>query len=323
MRAIRITAGAILLIGLTTAALVGVWYLRQAGGGGLQVTVEFADTKALAADDDIIYGDQIVGRVESVDAGVVTARVAADHASLLRENSRFWIMSRMGASVLIFDTPRDGGAQAQPGRTYSGLPEAPAPDPAFAPPATPRKLNARPSWLCELRANLSLSAGGDLAEVQRRKVTAVIAGVRENGELLVVAPSWAVEYSGTLVGETYRVELNGGASHEAEILATRLPFVVMLVRHTGYKGNAAPFWPDELADNQGLLLVDFEGSAYTVSHKSGEVALRARIEQGFVAFIEGTNVAGFALPNIGADGARWLPLHGVGNAMEDARAKLE
>jgi hypothetical protein len=174
-----------------------------------------------------------------------------------------------------------------------------------------------------VRANIELSAGGDLTEVQKRKATGVIAGVRATGDVLVLAPSWAVEYSGTLVGETYRVELLGGATHAAELLVTRLPFAVLLVREPGYKGNAAPFWPDALADKQGLLLCDFEGNAFAVSHTAGEIELRARVDQGFVAFIEGTNVAGFALPRVGEEGAQWIPLNGAGTAIEEARAKLD
>lgn len=322
MRAFRIAVGAILLVAVTTAALAGVWILRQAGGGGLAVRIEFADTQALSADDDVLYGDGIVGRIESVNDGVVVANIAAEHASLVRVNSRFWIQSHVGSSVLIFDTPKAGGGAAEPGQKYVGLEKPPKPDPALAPPATPRKLSARPSWLCELRANIELSVGGDLTEVQKRQTAAVIAGVRENGDVIVLAPSWAVEYSGTLAGETYRVELIGGTTHAAEILAARLPFVVLLVRETAYRGNAAPFWPDPLADSQGLMLTDFEGNAFTAIHTAGEVELRARIEQGFVAFIEGTNIAGFALPNVGGEGARWIPLNGAGNAIEEARAKL-
>jgi hypothetical protein len=324
MRALRIAIGAILLVAVTSAALAGVWMLRQAGGGGVPVRVEFADTQGLRADDDILYGDGIVGRIESVDDGVVVARVAAEHASLLRVNSRFWIQSHIGSSVLIFDTPKEGGAQAEPGQTFAGLDKPPKPDPALAPPAVPRKLNARPSWLCELRANIELSAGSDLSEVQRRKTAAVIAGVRENGDLIVLAPSWAVEYSGTMTGETYRIELIGGATYTSEILATRLPWVVLLARETEYRGNPAPFWPETLADGQGLVLCDFEGNAFTAIHTAGEVDLRAKIDHAFVAFIEGTNVAGFTLPAVGKnEGVTWLPLNGAGTAVEEARAKLD
>jgi hypothetical protein len=323
MRGLRIAIGAVLLVAVTSAALAGVWYLRQQGGGGLPVTVEFADVEGLSADDDILYGDRIVGRVEDVQGGMVHARVAADHASLVRENCRFWISSHVGSSVLMFDSPKDAGAEVEPGHRFAGLDKPPKPDPAFEPPATPRKLSARPSWLCEVRANIELSAGGDLTEVQRRKVTAVIAGVRENGDIIVLAPSWAVQYSGQLLGETYRVELLGGETLAAELLTTRLPFAVLRCRETAYKGPAAPFWPDELADNQGLLLCDLEGNAYAAMHTGGQVALRAGLAHGFVAFIEGTNVAGFCLPAIGRnEGVEWVPLHGAGSAIEEARSKL-
>ncbi|MCB9933390.1 MAG: MCE family protein [Planctomycetes bacterium] len=328
MRVVRISIGAVLLVVVASAALAGVWMLRQAGGGGLAVRVEFNDAKNLAPDDDVIYGDGIVGRVESVaqlnGRQVVTARIAAENASLVREGSRFWIQSNLGSSILLFDTPKKGGAAIKPGHTFNGLPEAPEPDPELAPPAAPRKLTARPSWLCELRASLELKAGGDLTETQQRKVTGVVAGERENGDLLVLAPSWAVEYSGELAAESYRVELIGGATHVAEILAVRLPFVVLRVPASEYKGNAAPFWPDALADGQGLLLTDFEGNAFTAVHTAGEVQLRARTGLGLVALVDGTNVAGFTLPAVGQpEGVRWVPLNGAGTAIEEAAAKLK
>ena len=324
MRGVRIAIGTILLAVVATAVLAGVWVLRQAGGGGLQVQVKFADSKSLAADDDVIYGDGIVGRVESVEDGVVTARISADHAKLLRANSRFWIQSHVGSSILLFDTPKQGGAMVRPGHSFIGLPVRPDPDPESMPPATQRKLNARPSWLVEVRANLELKAGGDLTEPQYRKVTGVIAGIRDKGDLIVIAPSWAVEYSGELAAETYRIELIGGATHTAEILAVRLPFVVFLVPATDYTGNPAPFWPEALADGQGLLLTDVEGNAYTAVHAGGEVQLRAGTDTGLVALVDGTNVAGFTLPAAGQTiGVRWVALNGVGDAIKEAQAKLK
>ncbi|MCB9895294.1 MAG: hypothetical protein H6839_12655 [Planctomycetes bacterium] len=324
MRGVRIAIGAVLLVVVATVVLAGVWVLRQAGGGGLQVRVEFSDTKALSADDDVIYGDGIVGRVESIDNGVVTARIAADHAKLVRENSRFWIQSHVGSSILLFDTPKQGGATVKPGHNFRGLAERPEPDPESLPPATRRKLSARPSWLVEVRANLELKAGGDLTEPQYRKVTGVIAGVRDKGGLVVIAPSWAVEYSGELAAETYRVELVGGATLVAEIISVRLPFVVLLVPESDYTGNPAPFWPEGLADGQGLLLTDVQGNAYTALHTGGEVELRASTEIGLVALVEGTNVAGFTLPAVGQTrGVRWVALNGAGDAIAEAKEKLK
>lgn len=328
MRVARVALGAVLLVVVASAALAGVWMLRQAGGGGMAIRVEFSDGKNLAPDDDVIYGDGIVGRVEDVASFngkyLVTARIAADKAALVRRNSRFWIHSRLGSAALLFDTPKAGGAAVETGHTFTGLAEAPEPDPELAPPAAPRKLTARPSWLVELRASLELKAGGDLTETQQRKVTGVVAGVREDSGLLVLAPSWAVEYSGELAAESYRVELIGGATHVAEILVVRLPFVVLHVPATEYKGNAAPFWPDALADQQGLLLTDFEGNAFTAVHTAGEVQLRARTGLGLVALVDGTNVAGFTLPAVGeTEGVRWVPLNGAGTAIEEAAAKLK
>ena len=242
-----------------------------------------------------------------------------DLAGLSRTNP----MLALAMAILMFDSPIDSGPVVKPGHRFEGWTERPPPDPKALPPSVPRNLSARPVWLCEVRAVLELSAGADLTETQRRKTAGVVAGVRENGELLVLAPSWVVEYSGELVGERYRVELIGGATYVAEILHERLPFVVLLLRETEYQGSAAPFWPEALADEQGLLLTDFEGTAYAVKHTVGEVALRAKVEQGYVALIEGLNVAGFALPAVGANrGVVWVPLNGAGDAMEEARAKV-
>lgn len=327
MRVARVALGAVLLVVVASAALAGVWMLRQAGGGGMAIRVEFQDARGLAPDDHVIYGDSVVGRVEDVATfngkSVVVARIAADQSVLVRQNSRFWIHSKLGSAILLFDTPKAGGAAVESGHTFTGLAEPPDPDPALAPAAVPRKLSARPGWLVEFRATLELKAGADLTETQQRKVTGVIAGVRADGELLVLAPSWPVEYSGELVGESYRVELIGGATHVADILATRLPFVVLRVPATQYTGSAAPFWPDALADGQGLLLTDFEGNAFTAVHSDEEVRLRARTGLGLVALVDGTNVAGFTLPAVGLpEGVYWVPLNGAGTAIEEAAAKL-
>jgi hypothetical protein len=320
MRTARIIFGALILIVVLSATLAGVWVLRASGGGGLDVNVAFADTLNLSADDRVIYGDSIVGRVERVHEGVVTARIASEHAGLVREGSRFWIQSQPGIAILMFDSPVDSGPMVEPGHRFQGWSERPPPDPKAAPPAVARKLNARPVWLCEVRAVLELAAGADLTETQRRKAAGVIAGVRPDGELLVLVPSWVVEYSGELAGERYRVELIGGATYVAELLHTRLPFAVLRVPHTEYEGPAAPFWPEALADGQGLLLTDFEGTAYTAMHAEGALELRAKIDQGYVALIEGTNVAGFVVPPVGANrGASWIPLNGAGDAIAEAK----
>lgn len=327
MRTARIVIGAVVLVAVATATLGGVWILRESGGGGLDINVAFDDSENLEVDDDVIYGDKIVGRVERVidkdGRRLVTARVASEYAGLVHEGSRFWIESQPAMAILMFDSPIDSGPVVEPGHHFEGWAERPPPDPKAAPPSVPRRLSARPVWLCEVRAVLELDAGADLTETQRRKTAGVVAGVRENGDLLVLAPSWVIEYRGELAGERYRVELIGGATYVAEILHERLPFVVLLLHETEYKGSAAPFWPEALADEQGLLLTDFEGTAYTAKHRDDDVELRAKVEQGYVALIEGTNVAGFALPAVGANrGVSWVPLNGVGDAMEEAREKL-
>lgn len=76
MRTARILFGTLVLLVAVSATLAGVWVLRAAGGGGLDVNVAFNDTLNLSADDRVIYGDSVVGRVERVRDGVVTARIA-------------------------------------------------------------------------------------------------------------------------------------------------------------------------------------------------------------------------------------------------------
>ena len=322
MRTFRIVLGACLLLAVSVVTLGGVWMLRQAGGGGLHVRVTFSDTKNLSADDDVIYGDGIVGRIESIDGDTVTVRIASEYSGLVHEGSRFWIQSSPGMGVLMFDTPLESGSAVKPGHEFKGLPERPEPDPKLAPPPVARKLTDRPPWLCELRATLELS--DEWTVTQRRKTAAVITSVREGGDLVILAPSWAVEYSGKLADERYRIELVGGETWSAEILATRLPWVVLIARGTGYTGPAAPFWPDELGEGQGLVLTDFEGSAYTVMHADGDVELQAATEGGMLALIEGFNVAGFTLPAVASEtGVRWQPLNGAGDAINEAKAKLK
>ena len=320
MRGVRIAVGLVLLVGVSSALLAGVWVLREAGGGGLPFTVSFEDARNLKADDSIIYGDAIVGRVENVDGNVVHARVAAEHANLVQRGSRFWIHSRPAMAILMFDTPTNAGGVIEPGHRFTGLTQRPDPDPQLAPPATPRKLAARPVWLCEVRVTLELAAGADLSETQRRKAAGVVVERLADGTLLVLAPSWVVEYSGDLLSEAHRVELIGGATFAAELVETRVPFAVLAVRDTGYVGALAPLWPDALADAQGLVLTDLEGMAFTVEHRQAAVELRAQIAQGYVALIDGANVAGFAVPVVGrSQGATWIPLNGAGTAIQNAK----
>jgi hypothetical protein len=250
----------------------------------------------------------------------VTVRIANEHADLVHQGSRFWIQSAPGMAVLMFDTPLQSGGGVEPGHQFKGLPERPEPDPELAPPPTTRRLADRPPWLCELRATLELNE--EWTDTQRRKTAAVIAGVRENGDLIVLAPSWPVEYSGKLFSERYRIELIGGETWSAEILTTHLPWVVLIARGTNYEGPVAPFWPDELGEGQGLVLTDLGGNAYTAEHANGTVVLPVKTEGGLLALIEGFNVAGFTLPAVASDhGVRWQPLNGAGDAINEAKAK--
>lgn len=326
MREIRVVVGAVLLIAVAAGVVAGVWVLRQAGGGGLPVTVTFADDQGLSIDDDVIYGDQIVGRVDDIteDNGEVRidARIAADHANLLREGSRFWIEETLSGAVLIFDTPLAAGRKATPGARFDGLEVRPEPDPDVAPLQAPRNLDDPPDWLCEVRVTLDLDDGTEFGVTQRRKVTGAVVETFDNGELLVLAPSWVAQYSGDLLDETFRIELSGGTNLVAEPLNIRLPFIVLLAREADYAGGAAPLWPEPVADDQALILTDFEGRALTGVHEEGGVEVVAEVGQGLLAMIDGTKVAGFAIPPVGKSfGVTWVPLNGAGIALDEAREK--
>lgn len=189
---------------------------------------------------------------------------------------------------------------------------------------TRRKLRAPPSWLCEVRVTLDLDDGTEFGMTQRRKGVGAVVEQFANGDLLVLAPSWVAQYSGDLLSETFRVELTGGVNMVAEPAAIRLPFIVLLVRKSDYAGETAALWPEALANEQALVLTDFEGLALTGIHREGSVEVKARIGQGLVALIDGTKVAGFVIPPVGRNfGATWVPLNGAGIVLDEARAKRE
>ncbi len=100
--------------------------------------------------------------------------------------------------------------------------------------------------------------------------------------------------------------------------------MVLRLRDSSFSGNPASLWPEALADGQGLVLTDFEGTTYVAEHAENAVDLNARVAQGLVAMVDGTKVAGFAIPAVGRDrGVRWVSLDGAGDVILDARSKLE
>ncbi len=327
MRLVRIIIGIVVMLLITGGVAAGVWVLYEHGGSGLTVEVQFSDGKGIAPRDSVVYGDQIVGRVDNVadDGGtvVVTARIATEHASLVREGSRFWIDSRLGSAVLNFDRTATAGAPAQPNSRFIGLASRPEPDPALKPPPLARPLSVRPVWLCEVRATITTRVG-DQAQQRERKTAGAIVHVSEKGDVLVLCPAWAFEPAGPEIASSYRVEMIGEGTRIARLLHIQGQHALLHVGATAYRERAAKLWPSELADGQPLVLADFDGTAYTADLREGALGFKGVLPQGHVALVEGVHLAGFALPNVGKlSGARWVSLHGAGDAIDAALAKAD
>lgn len=323
MRLVHIAVGLLLVAAMAASVVVGLVLLRSSDGNGLPFVVRFDDAGGLQPDHDVVYGDKVVGRVETVAGGVVTARVAADFAHYLRRDSRFWVQSNLGAKFLCFDSPPESGPAAQPGAEFIGLPGRPAPTPSQLPPPVPRKLASRPAWLCDVRAVVTLADGNETVRDQARKgAGAIVASVGDY--LLVLAPAWLLERSGEAVSERVRVELAGGENLLARPLEVSGGLCVLAVQGSAWRGTPATLWPDALADGQGLVLADHEGMSWAARHSGGQLEFRAALDAGQVAFVDGLNLAGFALPKVGErTGARWVPLNGALTLIETARAKLK
>jgi hypothetical protein len=327
MRVVRIIVGIVVMLLITGGAAAGVWVLYEHGGSGLPIEVSFADGKGIAPRDYVVYGDQIVGRVDTVTdedgTVVVTARVATEHASLVREGSRFWIDSRLGSAVLNFDRTASAGAQANPGTRFTGLASRPEPDPALKPPPLARPLSVRPVWLCEVRATITTRIG-EQAQQRERKSAGAIVHVSAKGDVLVLCPAWVFEPAGPEISSSYRVEMIGEGTRIARLAHVQGHHALLHVTATAYRESAARLWPNELADGQPLVLADFDGTAYTADLRAGGLDFKGTLLQGNVALVEGVHLAGFALPNVGkASGARWVSLHGAGDAIDTALAKAE
>ncbi len=326
MRTLRILVGVVVLLLIAGGVGAGVWVLYEHAGGGLPIEVSFADGKGIAPRDSVVYGDRIVGRVENVtrvgDEVIVHARIAAENATLVRENSRFWIDSRLGSAILNFDRMASAGAAAQPGSRFAGLAERPEPDPDLKPPPLPRPLNIRPVWLCEVRATLSTRTG-ELLQSRERKGAAAVVHAGDSGDVLVLCPAWLVEPAAEEVTGTIRVEMIGEGTRVAEVLYRQGESAVLLVRGTAYRETAAQLWPSELPEGQPVVLADFDGKAYTGEVRASALEFKGVLPHGTVALVEGVHLAGFALPNVGrASGARWVSLHGAGDAVAAALERL-
>jgi hypothetical protein len=327
MRTVRIILGSLVLVALAASVVLGVWVLREHTGGGLPVEVAFDDISSLAPRAHVFYGDQQVGRVEHIKRAntgyVVRVRIAAEHASLVRERSRFWIEDHWQITLLRFDRTSDAGPQAQPGATFSGLAQPPDPDPALMPPPAARPLRVRPVWTCVVRATVASRVGRDEVLERSRRAAGAVVEVRTDGDLLILTPAWVVEPQGELIARAVRVEIIGEGVRLAEVLAVHERHAVLYVPATEYRQPPAQLWPHELGPDQVLVLASAEGSGRTAVYTGGQLQFRAVLGQGHVALIEGTRLAGFAVPPVGADtGAEWVSLHGAGTLIDHAAALL-
>lgn len=325
MRIVRIVLGVFVLLLLAGGVAAGVWALYEHGGGGLPVSVAFDDGKGISSGDEVVFGDRLVGRVSSVDADgegvLVHAVIAAEHAELLRDGCRFWIDSRLGSTILNFD--RSIGVPASPGQQFRGLGGRPEPDPELTPAPLARPLKVRPVWLCEVRATLTTRVGTEESIDRTRKGAGAIVHVNAQGDLLVLCPAWLIEPAGPVIAQSIRVEMIGEGTRVADLVEQRGEHAVLLIRATAYRESAATLWPHELADGQGLVLTDFDGASYPAEVRQGGVEFKGVLEQGNVALVDGTKLAGFALPNVGRNsGMRWVSLHGAGTTIDNALAKL-
>lgn len=323
MKLLHITIGTLLVAAMAASVVVGLYALRASEGNGLQVLVTFEDTQGLQPDCDVVYGDKVVGRVEAVMGNDVTARVAAENATFVRGNSRFWVQKNLGESFLCFDTPPEAGTPAESGSRFVGLAQRPDPPPSALPPPTPRKLASKPAWLCDVRVVITLQDGADTVRDQARKGAGAVVGT-EGDHLLVLVPAWLFERSGESVGERARVELAGGENVIATPIEFAGPLCVLAVQGSAWRGTLAPLWPDAMADGQGLVLADYAGVSWSAKHSGGQLEFRAPLDGGHAAFVDGLNLAGFALPKVGErTGARWVPLNGALTLIQAARAKLK
>jgi hypothetical protein len=327
MRAPRIILGTLVLAGLAAGVAAGVWVLREHAGGGLPVEVAFDDIGELGPRAQVFYGDRHVGRVEHVrrmdGSLVVRARISAEHAPLVRERSRFWIEHVRDAAVLRFDRTADAGPQAMPGATFRGLVQPPDPDPALMPPPASRPLRVRPVWACVVRASVASRMGRDEVIERSRRAAGAIVDVNAAGDVLILAPAWVLEAQGDVVEREIRVEILGEGVRLAGLVAAHGELAVLHVASTAYRQPAAELWPHLLEPGQVLVMASAEGSGRTAVYTGEQLEFRTELRQGQLALIEGTRLAGFGVPRVGADiGAEWVSLRGAGDLVDHALALL-
>lgn len=284
------------------AAGLGVYLLYQAEGGGMGFFVTFKDAKNLEPGSNLIYQDQPVGRVVSVEkAGglfVIQARLSSAHAELLHERSRFWVQDPLGKSLLCFDNPKDCGPVVGEGARFTGLEFRPAPE--FMPPPKPRLLEARPAWLCEVRVTATITVGENVKDERRKSAAAV---VKRNGAIWVLAPAWVWSFKGEVTARQAFVEFPGGETKTAEVEKEFEGCILVRVEGAAWQGKPAALWAEALAHGQGVAAMNAKGEFFAATLKGQIVEGMGLMEGGYIVCVDGTKVAGFALPPAGSDAA--------------------
>ncbi|MCC6465444.1 MAG: hypothetical protein IT463_08920, partial [Planctomycetes bacterium] len=265
---------------------------------------------------------KVVGRVDDVAGNLATARLEPVHAPLLRQGSRFWVQEAAGDDLLCFDSPPDAGAPALPKASFIAQAARPELAPSEMPLPSPRRLETRPMWLCEVRAVTTLREGQeDVREVSRKSAGAVLQR-RTAGELLVLAPAWLLAHDGELVAQRARLELAGGALHSLVLLERDADLAVLLARGTSYDGPVVLPLSESLPPNHDLLLAGFDNTGWPAGW-DGELRFQGVISEGFAA-LAGERLAGFVLPPVGRTmGGQWVSSVNAGPLLAQAGKKLE
>lgn len=307
VKIIRPLIGACVLLAMFGAAGFGVYLLYQAEGGGVGFYVTFRDAKNLEPGSNLIYQDRSVGRVVSVDKTgelyVINARLSSEHEELLHAKSRFWVQDPLGKSLLCFDNPREPGPVTGEGARFMGLESRPAPD--YMPPLPPRKLEARPVWLCEVRVTATISLGENVKDERRKSAAAV---VKRDADVWVLAPAWVWTYSGEVKARQAFVEFPGGETRTAEVAKEVGAFILLRVEGSAWEGKPATPWIEELAPSQGLAAMNAKGEYFAATLKGATLEGMGLMEGAYVACVDGTKLAGFALPPAGDVGASFVAM---------------
>ncbi|MCF6227809.1 MAG: hypothetical protein L3J82_03955 [Planctomycetes bacterium] len=318
MRSKRIAIGLLIVAAFTILAGAGVLVLRESLSGGVRFSVVFQDTHSLEIDDDVIYGDRVVGRITDIQGNTVHAVVESERSELVHSGSRFWIVSNI-AAFLQFDTPAYSGDPIQTGQKFIGFETRPEPDPESLPPQQARPLPKIPAWLCEVRSSIKTVSEGQEFLSLKRKSAAAIVDITDDGHAIVLAPSWVHDVSGEVSDATFLVEMQGDETRLAELIETGNGLSRFLVRNAGYKSSTAELYADTLPKMQVLVLTDHEGSSYRVKFRNNGVDLRLTPKPSLLALVDGFKLAGFATPvHGGRYGAKWVGLDSKSSSGSEA-----